>query len=131
MQKNLEIIGYMLALLALLHLIFPRYFDWVNDLKGLSLINRQMFYIHTFFIALGLLLMGILCISSASELATTHLGKSVCLGLSIFWFARLLIQFFGYSSSLWKGKRIETTVHIVFIFLWTYFAAIFFYIFWL
>ena len=97
----------MLVVLALVHVIFPRYFDWKIQLGGLSLINRQMMYVHTFFIALVVLLMGVLCVTSASELVNTPLGQKVCTGLFVFWFARLIIQFFGYSSELWKGKPFE------------------------
>ena len=96
----------------------------------MSLVNRQMMYVHTFFIALVVLLMGILCLTSAKELIETSLGKKICFGLGVFWLIRLFIQFFGYSSKLWKGKTFETTVHIVFIFLWTYLSFIFYKIAW-
>lgn len=117
--------------LALVHVIFPKYFDWENDLKPLSLINRQLMYVHTFFIAFLLLLIGVLCLTSANEIAGTNLGKRVALGIAIFWFVRLVFQFFGYSSELWKGKPFETAVHIFFAFIWTYFTVIFFAVYWL
>ena len=126
MELQLKIIGVLLLILAFIHLIFPRYFDWRNDLKGLTLINRQIIQVHTFFIALTVLLMGILCLSSPTELISTVLGRRIAAGLALFWFIRLLIQFFGYSSKLWKGKRFETIVHIAFALLWTYFSFVFF-----
>jgi hypothetical protein len=125
MELHLKVIGVLLVVLAMMHVIFPRHFDWKIQLSGLSLINRQMMYVHTFFIALVVLLMGVLCITSASELVNTALGKKICFGLFVFWFARLVIQFFGYSSELWKGKTFETTVHVVFTFLWVYFSGVF------
>ncbi|XDD50638.1 hypothetical protein AB3N59_02190 [Leptospira sp. WS92.C1] len=94
------------------------------------MINRQIFYIHTFFIALIILLMGVLCFSSSAELTETILGKRVSLGFAIFWTARLLIQFFGYSSELWKGKPFETTIHIIFSIFWIYVSAVFWRIYW-
>ncbi len=115
----------MLILLAFVHVIFPKYFNWQKELSSLSLINKQMIYVHTFFIALVILLMGILCLDSSKELIETKLGKRICWGLGVFWTIRLLIQFFGYSSKLWKGKVFETSVHILFIFMWTYFSVIF------
>lgn len=125
MELHLKIIGIILMVLAVVHVIFPRYFEWKIQLSGLSLINRQMMYVHTFFIALVVLLMGILCITSATELVETPLGHKVSLGLAIFWIARLLIQFFGYSAELWKGKAFETIVHIVFTVLWLYLSGVF------
>ncbi len=125
MQLHLKIIGVLLILLALIHIIFPKYFNWKKELSSLSLINRQMITVHTFFIALTIFLMGLLCLTSSNELIGTNLGKRVSFGLGLFWTLRLFIQFFGYSSQLWKGKVFETTVHIVFILLWTYLSVIF------
>ncbi len=85
-----------------------------------------MMIIHTFFIALVLLLMGLLCLLSTNELLDTRLGKTISLGLSIFWFARLLVQLFVYSSDLWKGKSFETIIHVLFSIFWIYLSLIFF-----
>jgi hypothetical protein len=130
MEIHLKIIGLSLILLALLHAVFPRYFSWREELASLNLINRQVMYVHTFFIALVLLLMGLLCITSAGDIVTTPLGNRIALGFSIFWVARLLIQFFGYSSELWKGKKLGTTIHIIFSIMWTYFSVVFLALFW-
>lgn len=120
MEIQLKIIGALLILLALIHIIFPKYFHWEKELEFLSLVNKQMMKVHTLFIALTLLLMGILCITSTIELITTNLGKQISLGFGIFWGVRLFIQLFGYSTKLWRGKTFETTVHFIFTFLWTY-----------
>jgi len=125
MHLHLKIIGALLIILALVHIVFPKYFNWEKELGSLSLINRQMITVHTFFIALTIFLMGLLCLTSSGDLVETNLGKKISLGLGIFWIIRLIIQFFGYSSKLWKGKAFETTVHILFVFLWTYLSFIF------
>jgi hypothetical protein len=125
MILNFKIIGFLLMGLALVHIIFPKYFNWKEELKSLSLINKQMMTIHTFFIALVVFLMGLLCLTSATELIETRLGKTISLGLGIFWSLRLIIQFFGYSTKLWKGKRFETIIHIFFSGLWIYLSIVF------
>jgi hypothetical protein len=125
MEINVIIAGVLLFFLGLIHLGFPRYFKWKNDLKDLGLLNRQLMYVHTHFIGLMVFLMGLLCISSAKELSGTTLGRKICLGLAIFWLVRLFVQFFGYSSKLWKGKRFETGMHVLFSLLWTYFVITF------
>ena len=129
MELHLKIIGAILIVLALVHIIFPRYFNWKTELAGIALINRQMMYVHTFFIALTVLLTGLLCVSSAYDMVHTRLGGRLALGLFVFWAMRLVIQFFYYSAALWKGKRVETTIHILFSFLWTYLSVTFFLIF--
>lgn len=125
MEIHFRIIGIILIVLALVHVIFPKYFNWRQELQSLSLINKQIMLVHTFFIALTVFLMGLLCLTSSTELITTKLGKTISLGLGIFWSIRLFIQFFGYSAALWKGKPFETTVHIVFSLLWLYLSGIF------
>ena len=125
MYFQLKIIGIVLIALALVHVVFPKYFNWDKELGTLSLINRQMMLVHTFFISLIVFLMGLLCLISTNELMETDIGKKISFGLAIFWTMRLLIQFFGYSSKLWKGKVFETSVHVVFIFLWSYLSFIF------
>jgi hypothetical protein len=125
MEIHLKIIGTLLIGLATIHLIFPKYFNWTDELKSMSLINRQMMYVHTFFIGLVVFLMGLLCLTSSDELIGTEFGKRIAFGLGVFWTSRLIIQFFGYSSKLWKGKTFETTVHILFSLLWIYLSVIF------
>lgn len=125
LELNLTIIGALLIALALLHGIFPRYFNWKEELAGLSLINRQMMQVHSFFLALALFLIGLLCLQSARLLVSTPLGKQVCLGLGIFWGVRLLVQFVGYSAKTWRGKRLETVVHVLFIVFWSYLSLVF------
>lgn len=125
MEIHFKIIGVLLIALACVHIIFSKYFDWDSELKSLSLINRQMMTIHTFFIALTVFLMGLLCLTSSRELIQTDFGKKLSLGLGIFWAIRLVVQFFGYSAELWKGKKFETFIHIAFSLLWTYLSIIF------
>lgn len=127
MEIHYKIIGVILIFLALIHVGFSRYFNWKKELQALSLINREMMIIHTFFIAVVVLLMGLLCAFYSFELTETKFGKIISLGLGIFWSLRLIVQFFGYSSALWKGKTFETMVHIVFTILWIYMSLIFIY----
>ena len=125
MTLQLEFIGVLLVVLALLHAGFARYFNWRQEFAGVSMINREMMYVHTFFVAFTVLLMGLLCLTSAPELLGTALGRRVCGGLAAFWTARLLTQFVGFSSALWRGKPFETPVHIVFTALWIYLSGLF------
>ena len=125
MEAQLRGIGFLLVILAVLHVAFARYFNWRREFAPVSLINRQMMYVHTFFVAFTVFLMGVLCLTSATELVGTPLGRRVALGCGIFWVARLLIQFFGYSAELWRGKRFETVVHLVFSAFWTYLSTVF------
>ena len=109
-----------------MHVAFPRYFNWLEELKPLSLINRQMMQVHTFFIGLIVFGMGLLNLFCTADLIQTALGRKICFGLFVFWGLRLLFQFFVYSGELWKGKHFETTVHVLFSLLWGYCTAVYF-----
>ena len=113
--------------LAAIHIIFPRYFQWNKELGSLSLINKQLMYVHTFFIGLVVLLMGLFCLLNAEDIIHTPIGRQFALGLFVFWMTRLLFQFFVYSSTLWRGKKFETTIHVLFSLLWIYFSGVFLY----
>ncbi|MCE9598690.1 MAG: hypothetical protein K8S54_12035 [Spirochaetia bacterium] len=119
MTYLIQIAGILQIALAVLHLLFPARFNWREETARLSLLNRQIFYVHTFFVCLILVLFGLLSIFFADELMLPQpLSKAVSGGISVFWLCRLLAQLFVYDSSLWKGKTFETVVHFAFILLW-------------
>ncbi|WP_028890098.1 hypothetical protein [Tenacibaculum ovolyticum] len=126
MYIHLKIIGVLLTLLAFLHIGFSKYFNWKEELSTLSLINQQMMKVHTFFIAFVVFLIGVLCFTSTKEIIETNLGRKIAFGLSLFWFVRLVFQFFVYSPMLWKGKIFETIMHVLFTLFWGYLSTVFF-----
>jgi hypothetical protein len=121
MGFHLQLAGVALLLLCGLHGVFPRRFDWKNDLARLSQLNRQIFYVHTAFICLVLILMGLpMLLEPDVFLQPSRLGRWVAAGFTVFWALRLFVQWFGYSSQLWRGKRLETFVHLSFTLFWSY-----------
>ncbi len=121
----LQISGAILLVLALIHVLFPWYFEWAAELPRISLINAEMLQIHTLFVALTVAGIGVLSLAYAEELAGTPFGKTVATGIAIFWTVRLGVQFFGYSAELWRGKRFETVMHVLFILLWTWLSGLY------
>ncbi|HXC06681.1 MAG TPA: hypothetical protein VNZ86_18115, partial [Bacteroidia bacterium] len=69
--------------------------------------------------------MGMFCVLESQEIRNTVLGRKVAFGFFLFWLLRLIIQFFGYSRKLWKGKVFETIIHVLFSLLWFYFSLVF------
>lgn len=125
MKFHLNIVGCIFVFLGVAHAIFPRYFNWREELTKLSLINRQMMQVHTFFIAVVVVMIGILCLLASDELISTHLGGQIAAGLACFWGLRLVVQLFVYSPRLWKGKIFETCLHIAFTLMWAYATIVF------
>ena len=123
---HLRLAGAGLMLLAFVHVFFPRRFGWREELPRLSLLNRQMFGVHVFFIALVLLFFGAVSLVLAEELlAGGRLAQGVLTGFVVIWSLRLLTQLFVYDRSLWRGHRFNTTVHVVFSAFWTYLVVVY------
>ena len=123
---HLKVTGVLLLLLAAAHLGFPKRFSWKEDLAKLSLLNRQIFEVHCFFIILMLALFGLLSlVYTGLLLRPDPLARVILIGLVIFWAARLFIQFFVYDSRLWRGDLFNTIVHVLFSLMWTYYTAIY------
>ena len=128
MEIHLKLVGIILIGIALIHVGFPKKFKWKEELSSLSLINQQMMVVHTFFVALTVVMIGFLCLYSTDDLINTDLGRQICFGLFIFWFIRFIFQFFVYSTKLWMGKLFETTMHIIFSLIWLYVSLVFLFI---
>ena len=123
---HLRIAGAALVLLALAHVFFPKRFRWKEELERLSLLNRQIFLVHTFFIAAVLVFFGGVSFFLAEELLRPGpLPRGVLLGFTVFWGLRLLVQLFVYDPSLWRGDRFNSAVHVVFTGFWSYLVAVY------
>ncbi|MBS1604397.1 MAG: hypothetical protein JST42_17155, partial [Bacteroidetes bacterium] len=81
LELQFRIVGVMFILLAVLHIFFPSRFRWRQELGPLSLMNRQLMYVHLFFVALVIFLIGLLCLTSSDALLNTELGRRISLGL--------------------------------------------------
>ena len=55
---HLQIVGALLMLLGLSHVFFNRFFRWDQELATVSLLTRRVFFVHNFFIGLGVVLGG-------------------------------------------------------------------------
>ena len=53
---HLRIVGVLMAGLVLLNIFVPRRFGWRDELAHVSLLNRQIFQAHTFFLIVTLAL---------------------------------------------------------------------------
>ena len=125
-EIHLRIVGGMLLALAALNTLLPKRLHWKEELDRLSLLNRQIFLVHALFIGLILVLTGTLSLVYANSLLEpTSLGRAILSGLVVFWSTRLFVQWFVYDRRLWRGDAFNTTVHVVFTFVWFYFVAVY------
>src|SRR5215471_5065036 len=127
-ELHLKIVGIVLIILGLAHGAFSKRFNWKTDLAKLSLMNRQMFLVHSFFIGLVLVLMGgVSLFYTQALLQPAPLSRLVLAGTVVFWLCRWFIQFFVYDSALWRGNRFNTLMHVLFSLFWTYAVCTYFF----
>lgn len=122
----LRIAGAGLILLALLHIPIGRQLGWREDCKRLAPVNEAVFHVHTFFICLTVVIMGLPCLlEPAIFLVPGRAGAWISWSFAAFWGCRLYFQWFVYPAALWRGKRLETAVHLVFTAIWLALTAVF------
>jgi len=125
-EWHLRLAGALQIILALLHLAFPRRFQWAEELARLSPLNRQIFHVHTFFICVVLVMIGALSLLAPAALAEpTALSRLVLPGFATFWGLRLYCQWFVYDQALWRGQPFNTAVHVACTVLWSYLTAVY------
>ena len=124
LSMHLRIVGILLVLLGLSHSFFNRYFGWERELADVSLLTRQIFFVHGFFIGLGVVLGGVGSFLCADVLLRPGLlSRTLLAGMTVFWLCRLLAQFLAYDTRIWKGDRFRTLMHAAFSVLWIYVTA--------
>jgi hypothetical protein len=124
LEMNLKIVGLLLMALGLSHMFFNRYFGWERELGQVSLLTRQIFFVHTFFIGLGVMMAGAGSLFYANALLKPAiLSRAILAGMVVFWLCRLLVQFFVYDAAIWRGGRFRTAMHLAFSALWVYVTA--------
>ena len=126
MRTCLQIAGILQLALSVAHFGFARRFGWRNELQKVSLLTRQIFWVHTGFLMLVLAGFGCMSLLHADELlAGNSLGRFVLASLTVFWATRWFCQFFVYRAELWRGNALHTTAHILFAGLWTFLGTVY------
>jgi len=123
---HLQVVGVLLMVLGLSHVFFNRYFGWDVELTRVSLFTRRVFFVHTFFIAMTVTMMGAFCAVYAGALVEPQvLSRAILAGMVVFWGSRLVAQFTAYESAIWRGDRFRTRMHVAFSILWVYVTGTF------
>jgi uncharacterized Tic20 family protein len=121
---HFRVVGVLMALLVGVNLVVPFRFRWREEMSRLSLVNRQIFQAHNFFIVLTLALFSALLLTcSDALLEPTRLSRAILIGLTVFWAVRMLMQWCFYSPRVWRGNPFNTAMHWVFSVVWIYVTA--------
>ena len=121
---NLTIAGVLLLGMGILHVALPGVLQWNRELAGASPLNREVSYVHCFFIGLACLLWGLLPLTAGrSLLQPSPVARLVLIGAVVFWASRLAIQLLVFNrhareSPSWCALSIVGTG------LWLYLTAV-------
>jgi hypothetical protein len=122
---HLRLSGALLILLGLAHGGFDRYLDWRRDIQKLTAINRQIFVVHWFYIALALFLMGLFfCAFAGQLLAPEPLTRGIFLATTLVWAIRLLLQYFTFRGDSWRNNSFHRKIHYLLTVIWIYLLAV-------
>jgi hypothetical protein len=132
LATHLHVVGVLLLLLGVSHVFFNRYFGWDRELQTVSLLTRRIFFVHNFFIGLGVALAGAGTLFYADALLRPDallrhdvLSRAILAAMTGFWLCRLVAQFLAYDSAIWRGNRFRTFMHVAFAVLWCYVTTIY------
>ena len=101
----LRIAGAGLLLLAVLHIPIGKQLKWREDAKRLTPVNTSIFHVHTFFICMVLVMMGLPCLLEPGVfLEKSRAGAWLAWSACGFWALRLYFQWFVYPANLWPWQ---------------------------
>lgn len=123
---HLQLVGVMMFIIVLLNFGVWKRFGWRQEIQRLSLLTRQVFIVHSYFIMLSVAGFGAVSLFYPQTLLEPGLlARLVLIFLAIFWGSRLVMQWCVYDWSLWRGDRFNTFIHFTFTGVWIYFTTVY------
>jgi len=115
-----------MIVLAILNVYIARWMKWTEGVKKLTPINEQIFYEHTFFIAQGLLLLGLVLTRETSILIErSKIGMIADGAFALCWLSRLIFQFACFTGKIHDNKNVDTALRLLSTVLWTFYTVLF------
>ena len=101
METLIKIGGLYNIALIVFHLLFWRIFNWGDDLRSLSFLNRATMQVLNLSLTFIFGIFAYLSLVYSTELLTSHLGRSLLIFMAAFWFFRSLLQPIFYKLKHW------------------------------
>lgn len=110
---------------AIINLGLARILHWEKEVENMSLLLRQVFQIHGWYISLTLAIFAVMTFRFAGEMAGgAHPALQWLSALiALFWGSRVILQFTHYSPSHWRGRPGRTIIHGLLILIYTSFTV--------
>jgi hypothetical protein len=124
LPTHLALVGVVLLGLGAAHLVLPLVLAWRVELAGMSSLNREVSYVHCYFIGLMCLLWGLLPLTAGAHLLDRDpIARLVLVGAVVFWASRLVIQFVVFNHHA-RDSRPWCALSVAGTGLWLYVTAV-------
>ena len=125
-QALLQFAGVTMIVLALAHFGLSKLLAWQEDTRKLTPINRQVFIVHTVFLAVGIFLLGLVCLFFAAAFFEKTTLATVATGsFAMCWLSRLVCQIFIFRSEITNNKQLNSFLQVAGTMLWTFYTGLF------
>ena len=112
--------------LSMVSLAIPQMLEWKKELKDLQPLLRQMFWTYAAYILVINFCFGIISLIGTAELLNhSLLAKSLNLFIALYWFARVLIQFFYFDKTHAPKGLIFTLGEVALVLLFVAFTLVY------
>ena len=92
MQTLIKIGGLYNIALVIFHLLFWKLFNWADDLRSLSVLNRTIMQVMNLSLVVVFLMFAYLSLVHTAELFSTTLGRALLLSIAVFFMLRAIMQ---------------------------------------
>lgn len=124
LSTHLVVVGTVTLALGVVHLALPGTLGWQHDLAAASKLNREVSYVHCYFIGLACVLWGLLPLTAGTALTEPHpVTRLVLLGAVVFWASRLVMQLAVFNRHA-RSSRSWLVVSVAGTALWIYLVAV-------
>ncbi|NQT62328.1 MAG: hypothetical protein HQ556_05155 [Candidatus Marinimicrobia bacterium] len=101
MEVLIKLGGIYNIVLVIFHLLFWRIFDWKNDLRNLSFLNRAIMQVLNLSLSFVFIIFSYISLAHTNELLSTALGHSLLILMTLFWVARSIEQIVFFKLKHW------------------------------
>ena len=111
METLIKVGGIYNIVLVVFHLLFWRIFNWGEDLRTLTFLNKAIMQVVNLSLTFVFVIFAYVSLMHSAELLASPLGKSLLILMAVFWFFRSIMQ-----ATFFKLKNWESVAFMIFFF---------------